>query len=239
MKVMERALDEYYISGLVNNIPFCRSVFRNKAFRHGKYGTSFIGQQYPKGFHGVVLTAHETLQLVTVAAHLYRANHSIRVQSRDPHVAWQQQANGGYDESEGDLIVVLSDNNNAVNPPLTKYLVKTDYPESGFVASIQAFSGGNNSAPAHIDHIELAGWSWASPSLLGVATFSKVKASGSEAASLASSLAEDAEPETEEVVVQVEQQHTAGVAARGGAGEVLLIRFAGSQVRVEIRYMSL
>jgi propionyl-CoA carboxylase alpha chain len=67
---MENALDNYVVQGLVNNINFLRSVYRNAAFRSGDYGTKFIPEQYPKGFHGVELTSKEVDELVAAAVSL-------------------------------------------------------------------------------------------------------------------------------------------------------------------------
>ena len=39
IRLMEDALDNYVVSGLGNNIPFLRSVMRNKQFRDGNYNT--------------------------------------------------------------------------------------------------------------------------------------------------------------------------------------------------------
>jgi propionyl-CoA carboxylase alpha chain len=68
---MEKALDQYFIHGLVNNIPFLRSVYRNANFRAGKYGTGFIPQEYPTGFHGVELSKQETNHLITAAVAMH------------------------------------------------------------------------------------------------------------------------------------------------------------------------
>ncbi|CAM9622885.1 unnamed protein product [Discosporangium mesarthrocarpum] len=68
---MGTALDEYVIQGVSHNVPFLREVVRNQAFANGKYSTSFIGQEYPDGFSGVVLTKKETVHLAAVAALIY------------------------------------------------------------------------------------------------------------------------------------------------------------------------
>lgn len=71
--VMENALDNYVIDGLGNNIAFLRDVMRNKVFREGKYGTSFIAEQYPDGFSGVKLNSREEHELVCVAALIHES----------------------------------------------------------------------------------------------------------------------------------------------------------------------
>lgn len=98
---MERALDEYFISGLINNTNFLRSVCRNKAFREGNYGTSFIPEQYPKGFHGELLSDRETLRLVASAASIHQARVEV-----------SRQTNGmygieGVEEEPEEMFVVI------------------------------------------------------------------------------------------------------------------------------------
>jgi pyruvate carboxylase subunit A len=39
---MNRALSEYIITGITTNLPFHKSVMRNKAFKNGDLSTSFI-----------------------------------------------------------------------------------------------------------------------------------------------------------------------------------------------------
>lgn len=88
ISLMEQALDEYVVQGLVSNIPFLRSVYRNARFRAGKYSTKFIPQEYPTGFHGVELSAPETRQMLGVAA----AIHSVRnFESTGDAIAGEQE----------------------------------------------------------------------------------------------------------------------------------------------------
>ena len=70
---MNNALDNYVVDGLGNNLCFLRSVLRNKAFLDGKYGTSFIPEQYPDGFHGVELSNGEKNELVSIAALIHES----------------------------------------------------------------------------------------------------------------------------------------------------------------------
>jgi len=71
IKAMERALDEYVVEGLGNNLCFLRSVLRNDAFRSGNYGTNFIAEQYPNGFSGVGLVEYETRRVAAVGAMMH------------------------------------------------------------------------------------------------------------------------------------------------------------------------
>ena len=78
IKLQENALDSYVVRGLGNNIPFLRSVYRNELFKTGSYGTGFIAEQYPDGFHGVTLNAAESSELMAYATMLYRRKVMLR-----------------------------------------------------------------------------------------------------------------------------------------------------------------
>ena len=86
IQLMENALDNYVVFGLGNNIPFLRSVYRNKNFRSGNYSTKFIGQEYPNGFKGVELSKSELNRLIATTAlmHYQRKEQSILVED-DEH----------------------------------------------------------------------------------------------------------------------------------------------------------
>ncbi len=55
------------------------------SFRKGDYGTSFIAEQYPHGFHGVPLTAVETLRLVASSAVLHQARMDVSLSSQEKY----------------------------------------------------------------------------------------------------------------------------------------------------------
>jgi len=107
---MESALDQYVVSGLGNNIPFLRSVYRKKSFRDGDYGTKFIAEQYPKGFFGVELQDHEKHQLLASAVSIHLAKNNI-----DPS------------SHMDDLIVILGNN----GTDKTEYKIKINKQEVG------------------------------------------------------------------------------------------------------------
>lgn len=92
LKAMEKALDSYVIDGLGNNLTFLRSVMRNDKFRKGDYGTKFIEEEYPDGFHGVTLSKDEEEHAVAMAAtlHWMHDNQSIynnsNISSSNPYV---------------------------------------------------------------------------------------------------------------------------------------------------------
>jgi acetyl/propionyl-CoA carboxylase alpha subunit len=61
-----------YTKGVGHNVAFLRDCVRNDAFISGHYSTSFIPKYYPKGFHGVQLTAQETDHLAVLAAAVHK-----------------------------------------------------------------------------------------------------------------------------------------------------------------------
>jgi len=126
IKAMERALDEYFISGLVNNIPFCRSIFRNEAFRSGNYGTSFIGQQYPHGFKGLELTESESYEFVGLVAAIHQARKSMKIQDRSSS---SLSNDNNYEEENFDqeIVICVSDNNHAVKPTVETFHVTSSF----------------------------------------------------------------------------------------------------------------
>jgi propionyl-CoA carboxylase alpha chain len=66
------ALDQYIMRGVQHNIPFVRDVLRNDDFVKGITPTGFIGQHYPEGFHGAVLSDREKSELVVIMREIDR-----------------------------------------------------------------------------------------------------------------------------------------------------------------------
>jgi propionyl-CoA carboxylase alpha chain len=68
------ALDAYVITGVGHNIPFLRDLTEHSRFISGNISTQFIGEEYPKGFKGVVLSDADRLLLAAGTAVM----HAIR-----------------------------------------------------------------------------------------------------------------------------------------------------------------
>jgi propionyl-CoA carboxylase alpha chain len=126
IKVMNKALDQYVVQGLGNNLPFLRDVMRNPVYKSGDYSTKFIEEQYPDGFLGVELDEDEINQVVGTACAIY-------------HAQQDQASTGSYVEggaemaaspTEGDEIVVLV-RGDGITPPASGHLADT---EAGYVA---------------------------------------------------------------------------------------------------------
>jgi propionyl-CoA carboxylase alpha subunit len=63
-----RALDEFLIDGIADNIPFLGAVMEEKDFRKGDITTAYIKQHFPEGFHGVAPTRTQENLLIATAA---------------------------------------------------------------------------------------------------------------------------------------------------------------------------
>ena len=66
IKRMETALDNFLLEGIDHNIPFLSSILGSKRFKSGDLTTSFIEDEYPKGYHGRVLDKNEEWILSTL-----------------------------------------------------------------------------------------------------------------------------------------------------------------------------
>ena len=66
IKRMETALDNFLLEGIDHNIPFLSSIVGSKRFKSGDLTTSFIEDEYPKGYHGRVLDKNEEWILSTL-----------------------------------------------------------------------------------------------------------------------------------------------------------------------------
>ncbi|MFZ5669965.1 MAG: acetyl-CoA carboxylase biotin carboxylase subunit [Pseudomonadota bacterium] len=57
---MARALEDFHIEGLGQNIPFLAAVMDQPRFRSGQLATSYIADEFPDGFHGAAPTPAQT-----------------------------------------------------------------------------------------------------------------------------------------------------------------------------------
>jgi propionyl-CoA carboxylase alpha chain len=64
---MGRALEDFHIEGLGQNIPFLAAVMDQDRFRSGKLSTNYIKDEFPEGFHGLPPTERQR-DLVSVVA---------------------------------------------------------------------------------------------------------------------------------------------------------------------------
>jgi len=69
---MGRALEDFHIEGLGQNIPFLAAVMDEDRFRSGKLATSYIKDEFPEGFQGLAPTAQQLDILTAVGAAMQR-----------------------------------------------------------------------------------------------------------------------------------------------------------------------
>ncbi len=90
-----RALDEFLIDGIADNIPFLGAVMEEKDFRKGDITTAYIKQHFPEGFHGVAPTRTQENLLIATAA-VARSFTARRARQISGHVngranGWQRE----------------------------------------------------------------------------------------------------------------------------------------------------
>jgi propionyl-CoA carboxylase alpha chain len=69
---MGRALEDFHIEGLGQNIPFLAAVMDQARFRSGKLSTNYIKDEFPDGFHGLPPTEHQRDLIGVVAISMHR-----------------------------------------------------------------------------------------------------------------------------------------------------------------------
>jgi propionyl-CoA carboxylase alpha chain len=70
---MGRALEDFHIEGLGQNIPFLAAVMDQKRFRSGKLSTNYIKDEFPDGFQGLPPTDRQRDLMSAVALAMHRA----------------------------------------------------------------------------------------------------------------------------------------------------------------------
>ena len=69
---MGRALEDFHIEGLGQNIPFLAAVMDQERFRSGKLSTNYIKDEFPDGFGGTVATPFQRDVMAAVACAMHR-----------------------------------------------------------------------------------------------------------------------------------------------------------------------
>ena len=69
---MGRALEDFHIEGLGQNIPFLAAVMDQDRFKSGQLSTNYIVDEFPEGFNGTVPTDFQTDVMTAVAAAMHR-----------------------------------------------------------------------------------------------------------------------------------------------------------------------
>jgi len=69
---MGRALEQFHIEGLGQNIPFLAAVMDQERFRSGKLSTNYIKDEFPDGFHGTAPTEFQRDVMAAAALAMHR-----------------------------------------------------------------------------------------------------------------------------------------------------------------------
>src|SRR5690606_28016072 len=69
---MGRALEDFHIEGLGQNVPFLAAVMDQERFRSGKLSTNYIKDEFPEGFHGLAPTAFQRDVMAAAACAMHR-----------------------------------------------------------------------------------------------------------------------------------------------------------------------
>ncbi|MBS0296766.1 MAG: acetyl/propionyl/methylcrotonyl-CoA carboxylase subunit alpha [Proteobacteria bacterium] len=69
---MGRALEDFHIEGLGQNVPFLSAVMDQERFRSGKISTAYIAEEFPEGFHGLEPTPFQQDLMTAVAVCMQR-----------------------------------------------------------------------------------------------------------------------------------------------------------------------
>lgn len=69
---MGRALEDFHIEGLGQNVPFLAAVMDQERFRSGKLSTNYIKDEFPEGFHGAEPTSFQRDVMAAVALAMHR-----------------------------------------------------------------------------------------------------------------------------------------------------------------------
>jgi propionyl-CoA carboxylase alpha chain len=103
-----RALDDYYIRGVAQNIGFLAAILTLPRFRAGRLSTNLIAEEFPNGFKGASPDPPERRRLAAVAAAVHR-----RLAERDACISGQMP-NRRYQVPD-DWVVRLGDGNHPVH----------------------------------------------------------------------------------------------------------------------------
>jgi len=71
LNTMSRALDNYVIRGVTNNISLLRDIVTEDNFVKGDISTAYLTKIYPEGFKGKTLNAQQKNNLIALAAIVY------------------------------------------------------------------------------------------------------------------------------------------------------------------------
>jgi propionyl-CoA carboxylase alpha chain len=85
---MARALDDFHVEGVAQNIPFLSAVMGQPRFRSGRLATSYIADEFPDGFHGLPASGAQDDVMMAAAVWMHRLAASRRPNGPPPRDSW-------------------------------------------------------------------------------------------------------------------------------------------------------
>jgi len=100
---MGRALEDFHIEGLGQNVPFLAAVMDQDRFRSGKLSTNYIKDEFPEGFHGAQPTSFQRDVMAAVGCAMHRtiAGRASRGTLRDDWIVVENGERRGVRVSNG------------------------------------------------------------------------------------------------------------------------------------------
>ena len=116
---MARALDDFLIEGVEQNIPFLSAVMDQPRFREGRLTTGYIAEEFPDGFQGLPPTPAQADLMLAAAAWMHRLQASRRSNGGRFRDEWIVDAGGAkrrvrLTPAEGGLSIELLDEDRAL-----------------------------------------------------------------------------------------------------------------------------
>ena len=87
---MQKALNNYVIKGIQNNVNFLSSIIRNKRFVSGDINTSFIDEVYPEGFSSKIDNNQDAFLCSLVAVYLYVKEQSRLIKKLSSNIFYEK-----------------------------------------------------------------------------------------------------------------------------------------------------
>jgi propionyl-CoA carboxylase alpha chain len=85
---MARALDDFLVEGVGQNIPFLSAVMDQDRFREGRLSTGYIPEEFPDGFHGEAPSPWQLDAMTAAAACMHRLQGLRRANGNHLRTEW-------------------------------------------------------------------------------------------------------------------------------------------------------
>lgn len=139
---MSRALDQFELEGVGNNLQFLSAIMSHARFRSGDISTAFIEEEYPDGFSDVVppaqLKSVFAIAAAVISCRTQRKGHSARKSSilSGADSKQQQLSKVLIGDDQIAVIVTQQDDHYQVSVDGNKITVRTDWVPGKVIASM-------------------------------------------------------------------------------------------------------